>query len=60
LDEDSRAIPYHACNTLFGERLSAEVGDQRVGRVGKVTAGVNEGSVEIENDKWIKKAAVEI
>lgn len=50
-DEDGRAVSYHARDTFFAERLSAELDDQGVGRVGEVAAGIDKGSVEIENDK---------
>ena len=50
-DQGRRPVSYHARDTLFGERLPTHLDDQRIRRVGEVTAGIDESSVEIENDK---------
>ena len=50
-DEHGDAVAYVAGDDSFGERGLAEVGEGGVDGVAEVDAGVDEGAVEVEDEK---------
>jgi hypothetical protein len=51
LDEDGSAVTDHPRDGLVRERRGAELGQERVGRVGKIVMRVDERAIEIKNDE---------